>query len=106
MAIQNLERMRITASRLQAELQMTRIGLMRVHMLLDQYDAVCMSLEASILLTMHTNRDRTRGASSAHTQPKHIVCQQAAIQAQVRRVLSRTGSQLQDCATTLEVLTG
>jgi len=98
------ERLHGTAAHLQAELRMTRVGLLRVQMLLDQYDAVCNSIQDTIVQCEHPVAPTVSTSTPNATVAQQFFRQQASLRTQVQRLLSRSGLQLEHCATALNAL--
>ncbi|MDB5057551.1 MAG: hypothetical protein JWO59_1023 [Chloroflexi bacterium] len=98
------ERLHGTAAHLQAELRMTRVGLLRVQMLLDQYDAVCTSIQDTIVQCEHSMAQTSGVSTPSATLADQFFLQQACIKTQVRRLLNQAGLQIEQCSTALNAL--
>ncbi|MDB5075701.1 MAG: hypothetical protein JWO42_1880 [Chloroflexi bacterium] len=98
------ERLHGTAANLQAELRMTRVCLLRVQMLLDQYDAVCTSIQDAIVQCEHPVAQTSGASTPSATLANQFFLQQSGIKTQVRRLLNQAGLQIEQCSTALIAL--
>jgi hypothetical protein len=104
MTVAALERLRGTTAYVEAELRVARVEMTRVLALLDQYSAACASIREAMAATGEPADRETGAGLPGAARTRQYVRQQAAIQAQVRRLMNRSESQLQSCTAALAAL--
>jgi hypothetical protein len=99
-----IERLHGTTDHLQTELRMTRVSLLRVRMLLDQYDAVCASVQDTISRCGQPLASTFGTPLYGRIMVQQYFRQQATLKTHVHRLLSQTEQRLEECDSALEAL--